>query len=312
MIELKNVTKKYGDFIAIDNISFKIEKGDIVGLLGENGAGKTTIMKLITGLTDPTCGEIFVNGEKITNKTKKIIGYMPENTPLYHDLTVKEFINYMSELKSIKRKNRKNEVERLIKELGLENVKNKIIKNLSKGYKQRVSMAGALVGNPEIIILDEPTVGLDPKQIIEIRNLIKNLRKEHTILFSSHILSEVNQLCKKIIVVHQGKIIFEDNSENILEKDERCSLIVILEDEHNCIKKIQNEMPEIKEIKLIEKFEKNIYKYEIIVTGERDIRKELSKKIVDNDATIIELKKSEKNLENIFLNLIEEKKERGE
>lgn len=312
MIELKNVTKKYGDFIAIDNISFKIEKGDIVGLLGENGAGKTTIMKLITGLADPTCGEIIVNGEKITNKTKKIIGYMPENTPLYYDLTVKEFINYISELKLIKRKDRKNEVERLIKELSLENVKNKIIKNLSKGYKQRVSMAGALVGNPEIIILDEPTVGLDPKQIIEIRNLIKTLRKEHTILFSSHILSEVNQLCKKILVVHEGKIIFEDNSENVLENNTRCSLIVSIEDEHNCMEKIQNEMPEIKEIKLIEKFEKNIYKYEIVVTGEKDIRKELSKRIVDNDATIIELKKSENNLENIFLNLIEEKKERGE
>ena len=200
MIELKNVTKKYGDFTAVNDVSFKIEKGEIVGFLGQNGAGKTTTMKMITGLAEPTEGEIFIDGEKITRNSRKKIGYMPENTPLYQDLTVKEFINYMAELKCLKKQERKDQVKKLINDLSLADVQNKLIRNISRGYKQRVSMAGALVGNPEILILDEPTVGLDPKQIIEIRNLIKSLRKNHTVFLSSHILSEISQMCQKVII----------------------------------------------------------------------------------------------------------------
>lgn len=180
MIEVKNVTKKYGNKIAVDNISFEVKDGEVVGFLGPNGAGKSTTMNMITGFIEPTDGTIMINGNDISKKAKKAkkqIGYMPENVPLYYELTVKEFITYMAELKFVKRPERKAEVDKVIKEAGLENVKNRLIRNLSRGYKQRVSLAGALVGNPDVIILDEPTVGLDPKQITEIRGLIKELGK---------------------------------------------------------------------------------------------------------------------------------------
>ena len=175
MIEVKNVTKKYGSFTAVDNISFDVKDGEVVGFLGPNGAGKSTTMNMITGFIEPTDGQIIINGNDISKKPKKAkkqIGYMPENVPLYYDLTVKEFVTYMAELKFVKRQDKKEQVEKVIKETGLESVQKKLIKNLSRGYKQRVSMAGALVGDPDVIILDEPTVGLDPKQITEIRNLI--------------------------------------------------------------------------------------------------------------------------------------------
>ena len=204
MIEVKNITKKYGNFTAVDNINFKIEEGEIIGLLGPNGAGKSTTMNMITGYIEPTEGEIIVNGYDISKKPKKAkaqIGYMPEGVPLYSDLTVKEFVTYMAELKKVDRKTRKEKVEKIIEQTGLKDVEKKLTRNLSRGYKQRVSMAGALVGEPKILILDEPTVGLDPKQITEIRALIKELGKTHTVILSSHILSEVSQICNKVIII---------------------------------------------------------------------------------------------------------------
>ena len=207
MIEVKNVTKRYGDFYAVRNINFEIKDGEIVGFLGRNGAGKSTTMNMITGFIEPTEGEIIVDGYSIDENPKKVksqIGYMPEGTPLYYDLTVKEFISYMADLKLIPRKERKVAVENAIKSTGLEKVQNNLTKNLSRGYKQRVSLAGAIVGNPKILILDEPTVGLDPKQVIEIRELIKSFRKNHTVLISSHILSEISQICEKVVIIDKG------------------------------------------------------------------------------------------------------------
>ena len=188
MIQVKDVTKKYGNFIAVKNLNFEIKHGEVIGLLGPNGAGKSTTMNMLTGFIEPSEGSIIINGKDIVKKAreaKKNIGYMPENVPLYLDLTVREFVTYMAELKLVQRKERKKQVEEIIKATGLEDVKNKLIRNLSRGYKQRVSMAGALVGKPEILILDEPTVGLDPKQIIEIRELIKSLGKDHTVIILS-------------------------------------------------------------------------------------------------------------------------------
>ena len=212
VIELKNVTKKYGKAVAVDNISFKIEEGEIVGLLGPNGAGKSTTMNMITGFIEQTSGEIIVDGYdmlKKPQKAKREIGYMPEGVPLYTDLSVKEFVTYMAEIKKVNRAVRKEKVEKIIEQTGLKDVQKKLVKNLSRGYKQRVSMAGALVGEPKILILDEPTVGLDPKQITEIRNLIKELGKTHTVILSSHILSEVSQICNKVIIINKGKIVAE-------------------------------------------------------------------------------------------------------
>ena len=221
MIEVKKVTKKYGKFVAVDNISFTINEGEIVGLLGPNGAGKSTTMNMITGFIEQTQGEIIVDGYDILKKPKKAkkeIGYMPEGVPLYTDLTVKEFINYMAEIKQIDKKTKKEKVQKIIEETGIKDVEKKLIKNLSRGYKQRVSMAGALVGEPKILILDEPTVGLDPKQITEIRNLIKELGKTHTVILSSHILSEVSQICNKVIIINKGKIVAIDTPENLENK----------------------------------------------------------------------------------------------
>ena len=204
MIQVENITKRYGSFTAVDKINFEIEEGEIVGFLGPNGAGKSTTMNMITGFIEPTSGKIIVDGYDISKKPKKAkkqIGYMPEGVPLYGELTVKEFVTYMAELKGVSAKEKKEAVQKVIKETGLEEVENKLTRNLSRGYKQRVSMAGALVSNPKVIILDEPTVGLDPKQVTEIRALIKELGKDHTVILSSHILSEVSQICNRVITV---------------------------------------------------------------------------------------------------------------
>ena len=305
MIELKNVTKKYGNFKAVDNISFKIEKGEVVGFLGQNGAGKTTTMKMITGLIEPTNGEIFIEGEKISRKSRKCIGYMPENTPLYQELTVKEFIDYMAELKGLKRQERKQQVKKLITDLGLADVENKLIRNISRGYKQRVSLSGALIGNPDILILDEPTVGLDPKQVIEIRNLIKSLRKNHTVFISSHILSEISQMCQKVIIINKGKVVAIDTPNNLENKIARNSIVINIEDPNENIEKIKEKIPEIIEIKFINKLEKDIKQYEIFVKENADITKKLFEILPQENISILELKNSEVGLEEAFIKLIE-------
>ena len=227
MIQVKNVTKKYGDFYAVRNISFSIEEGEIVGFLGCNGAGKPTTMNMLTGFIEPTKGTIAINGMDIETKPKNVkslIGYMPEGVPLYSDLTVKEFISYMADLKMISKTIKKEAIEKVLNQTGLKQVENKLTRNLSRGYKQRVSLAGALVGDPKILILDEPTVGLDPKQVVEIRDLIKSLRKNHTVILSSHILSEVSQICEKVIIIDKGEIVAIDTPENLEQTTEEKTL----------------------------------------------------------------------------------------
>ena len=309
MIELKNVTKKYGNFTAVDNISFTIKEGEIIGLLGPNGAGKSTTMNMITGFIEPTEGTISVNGYDIVKKSKnakKQIGYMPENTPLYMDLTVKEFVSYMAELKLIERKTRKEEVEKVIKETGLEEVKNKLIRNLSRGYKQRVSFAGALIGNPEVLILDEPTVGLDPKQIIEIRNLIKELGKKHTVIISSHILSEISQICERVIIINKGKIVAIDTPEKLEEKTkEKNVLFVTVEDKEEKMLSIKEEIKEIEELTMVKDNDDGTKQYKIVTDEKNDVRKKLFEVLPKKDITIFELKKAETSLEDAFIKLVD-------
>lgn len=311
MITVKNVCKKYGSFVAVDNISFEINDDEIIGLLGPNGAGKSTTMNMLTGFIEPTSGEILINGFNISKKSKKAkanIGYMPENVPLYKDLTVKEFINYMAELKYVKGKDKKNMVSDIMAKTNLTDVQNKLIKNLSRGYKQRVSMAGALVGNPKILILDEPTVGLDPKQITEIRDLIKSLAKDHTIIISSHILSEISQMCEKVIILNKGKLIAIDTPENLENKVSKNNVILItVEDSENKIKNVVKEIPEITEIKLIKKNDDNTIQYSLTAKENSDIRKIVFEKFAKEGITIFELKKSETTLEDAFIDLIEDK-----
>lgn len=309
MIELKNVTKKYGEFKALDNISFKIDKGEIVGFLGQNGAGKTTTMKIITGLIEPTEGQVFLNGEKLGKKNKIKIGFMPENAPLYDSLTVKEFLTFMAEIKKIKKSDKKKMVENLTNELNLKSVENKIIKNLSKGYRQRVSLAGTLIGNPEILILDEPNVGLDPRQIIEVRNLITSLKKDHTILLSSHILTEVNEMCDRVIIIDKGKIIATDTGENLKKKIDKNIVDIIIEDPENNINKIKHDIDGIIDIKFINENENKEKEYQIEAEERVDIRKELMNKLGKLNIVIIELKKTKSTLEDVFVKLIDEESE---
>lgn len=309
MIQVKNVTKKYGSTIAVNDISFDVKDGEIVGFLGPNGAGKSTTMNMITGFIEPTNGQIIINGNDISKrprKAKKEIGYMPENVPLYYELTAREFISYMAELKLVKRNERKKEVEKVIEETGLKEVQNKLIRNLSRGYKQRVSLAGALVGNPDVIILDEPTVGLDPKQITEIRSLIKQLGKRHTVILSTHILSEVSQICEKVIIINKGKIIAIDTPEN-LEKStkEKNGISVIVEDPKGNMKKLKQKIKEIDTIDFVKDNEDGTKQYVITTSSDIDLRKKLFEVLPKEEIVIFELKKTETTLEDAFIKLID-------
>ncbi len=310
LIEVKNVTKKYGDFYAVRNINFEIKKGEIVGFLGRNGAGKSTTMNLLTGFIEPTSGQIVIGGYDIDKKPKKVkkqIGYMPEGTPLYSDLTVKEFVNYMADLKMIPRKDKKQAVEKAIKNTGLEQVQNNLTKILSRGYKQRVSMAGAIVGDPEILILDEPTVGLDPKQVIEIRELIQSFRKNHTVILSSHILSEVSQICEKVIIIDKGEIVAVDTPENLENhaQSEQIIQMVVEEPQEKTLISIQDEISAIKQISFVTEKEEGGKEYKITCENGKDIRKEISSFCAKSNIVILEMKKQETSLEDAFVSLIE-------
>ena len=309
MIEVKNVTKKYGKAVAVEDISFTINDGEIVGLLGPNGAGKSTTMNILTGYIEQTSGDVTIEGYNTLKKPKKAkrqIGYMPEGVPLYTDLTVKEFVTYMAELKQINRKERKEKVQKVIEQTGLKDVENKLTKNLSRGYKQRVSMAGALVGEPKILILDEPTVGLDPKQITEIRNLIKELGKTHTVILSSHILSEVSQICNKVIIINKGKIVAIDTPENLENKVSNNNCVyVTVEDTENKIDKIKDQIKEIKDIKLVQENEDKTKEYLIEADKNIDLRKKIFSEFAKENITIFEMKKADTTLEDAFIKLIE-------
>ena len=314
MITVKNVTKKYGKFKAVDNISFEINDGEIIGLLGPNGAGKSTTMNILTGFIEPTEGEVIINGYNISKKpkkAKKCIGYMPEGVPLYKDMTVKEFVTYMAELKGVKKEQIKESVDQAIQDTWLQNVRKVLIRNLSKGYKQRVSMAGALVGNPEIIILDEPTVGLDPKQIIEIRNLIKKLGKNHTLIISSHILSEISQICERVIIINKGQIVAVDSPEHLEDTvNIENAINIIVEDKENKIEKIK--IQGAKKIELIKKNDDNTKEYRIVPEKDYDIRKSIFSDLAKENITIFELKKPEITLEEAFMDLIKKNEKEKE
>jgi ABC-2 type transport system ATP-binding protein len=314
LIEVKNVTKKYGNFYAVRNINFEVKDGEIVGFLGRNGAGKSTTMNMITGFIEPSEGEIIVGGYNVLEKPKKVkaqIGYMPEGTPLYSDLTVKEFVSYMAELKQVQKKERKEAVRKAIESTGLDKVQNNLTKNLSRGYKQRVSLAGAIVGDPKILILDEPTVGLDPKQVIEIRELIKSFGKNHTVILSSHILSEVSQICEKVIIIDKGEIVAIDTPEN-LEKQttEKITLKLVVDDMNNEITSLKDVIPEIESIEFIQELEDETKEYHITTSSQnKKIKSMLSTSCHDLGIVVIEQTEIANSLEDAFIKLVETRPE---
>lgn len=306
MIEVKNLVKTYGDKHAVSNISFKANDGEILGFLGPNGAGKSTTMNILTGYLSPTSGEAYINGHEILDDpiaAKKEIGYLPEFPPLYLDMTVKEYLYFVYELRGCKlpRNTHLKEICELVK---IDNVFNRRINNLSKGYKQRVGLAQALVGNPNVLILDEPTVGLDPKQIIEIRTLIKKLGKNHTVILSSHILSEVQAVCDRIVVINQGKIVADDTADNLsreLSADHK--LIARIDGPKDEVIKLIQTIPGVVSIVADMQREKGVWEYNIEAVEGTDIRRELNRRLMSRNWYILGLRSSELSLEDIFLKL---------
>jgi ABC-2 type transport system ATP-binding protein len=307
LIEVKNLTKKYGSHVAVDNLSFSVEKGMIYGFLGPNGAGKSTTMNIMTGYIAATKGTVTINGYDILKepeKAKKCIGYLPELPPVYPDMTVVEYLRFVAELKQVKKSERRQQIEDVMEQTQIADVKNRLIRNLSKGYKQRVGLAQAIIGYPEVIILDEPTVGLDPKQIIEIRTLIKNLAQNHTIILSSHILSEVSAVCDHIMIISKGRLVASDTPDKLMElmKGETVLELTVLGEEEK-LKDVLNSMEGVDSFELGRAKNESEVNVQIHVAAENDIRKDLFYRLAAADMPILQLRKDEKSLEDVFLEL---------
>ena len=310
MIEVRNLTKKYGDHFAVQDISFSLEKGKIYGLLGPNGAGKSTTMNIMTGYIAATSGEVIIEGHDIfkeAEESKKHIGYLPEIPPLYMDMTVWEYLFTVADLKGVPKSERKSMIGDVMEKVMITNMKDRLIKNLSKGYKQRVGIAQTLIGNPDIIILDEPTVGLDPKQIIEIRTLIKQLGEDHTVLISSHILSEIGAVCDHVVIINKGHLVVSDSTEN-LEKLFKGQDILCLSAQGE-LEKIQNilrEFPALSIADMKEAEEAETYRFQLKVQDQADYRKQLFFRFAEAGIPLLEISRAGMSLEDIFLEITEE------
>ena len=308
MIEINNLVKNYGTKFAVDDISFKIGKGEIVGFLGPNGAGKSTTMNILTGYLSSTSGEAKVGGIDILenpNEAKKLIGFLPEQPPLYIDMTVNEYLNFVYDIKGCKL-NRERHLAEIRRVTKIEDVKNRLIKNLSKGYKQRVGIAQALVGNPPVIIFDEPTVGLDPKQIIEIRNLIRNLGQSHTVVLSTHILSEVQAVCDRIIIINEGKIIADERTENItrvVEENRRYSLKICGPQRE--VQTALQEIPGVISVELTGERELDSYTYVLEAEKGVDVRKPVFYTLSEKNFPMIGMEPLGMNLEEVFIKIMD-------
>ncbi|MGN0637140.1 MAG: ABC transporter ATP-binding protein [Huintestinicola sp.] len=306
MIEVKNLTKQYGAKKAVDNISFTVNDGEILGFLGPNGAGKSTTMNILTGYISSTDGEVLINGIDILDNptaAKKEIGYLPEIPPLYPDMSVKEYLNFVYDLKKC-RIPREAHIDDVCKLVKITDVYNRLIKHLSKGYRQRVGMAQALIGNPKILILDEPTVGLDPKQILDIRNLIKRLGKKHTVILSSHILSEIQAVCDRIVIINKGEIVADDTTENLTKavSDDLRYTARIDGPREEVIKLIKG-IRGVEDVTAEMEREPGIYDYEIEVAENSDIRRDLFKRLAERNWYMLGLRSNEMTLEDIFLKI---------
>lgn len=312
MIEVNNLVKRYGDHTAVDHLSFKIEKGKIYGFLGPNGAGKSTTMNMITGYIASTEGTVTIDGHDILDEpeqAKKCIGYLPEMPPLYFDMTVGEYMSFVADLKKIPKNQKKSMVEEVMEMVKITDMKNRLIKNLSKGYRQRVGLAQAILGYPEVIILDEPTVGLDPKQIIEIRDLIKSLKKKHTVILSSHILSEVSAVCDYVLIISHGKLVASDTPENLgklAEGSNTLNLLVKGDKDH--IRIALGQISDIKDIKIEDAKEEHAWNVMLSTKEDMDIREEVFFKMADAHCPILEMQSKKVSLEEIFLELTEDDK----
>jgi ABC-2 type transport system ATP-binding protein len=302
MIEVANLTKKYGDLVAVRNLNFKVEKGKIWGLLGPNAAGKTTTMRILTGYLPATDGKASVAGYDVfekPNDVKKITGYLPENVPLYPEMTVHSYLNFVSEIKQIPASQRKEAVEKAVEISGLETVRRRLIKNISRGFKQRVGISQALIHDPQVLVLDEPTIGLDPAQIIEIRKLIKSLKGERTILLSTHILAEVTQTCDGVVIINEGNLMASGSLEELTASFREKEGVVIKLKEGG-----KDVLSLLQKIHGVDKVSRVDDEFKIEWTKGKDVRDEITKLIVDKELGLIEMRPLAMNIEDLYLKVI--------
>lgn len=314
-IEVKNLTKRYGHSKAVDDISFEIKEGEIVGFLGPNGAGKTTTMNILTGYLSASEGEAKIGGKDILEEpfeVKKQIGYLPEQPPLYHQMTVTEYLNFIYDLKKVKLP-RNEHIESICRLVRIDNVANRVISNLSKGYKQRVGIAQALIGNPPVLILDEPTVGLDPKQIIEIRTLIKRLGESHTVILSSHILSEVQAVCDRIIIINNGKIVADSSAQELTNQFgslKNLSVRIGTSDEAAAYRML-SKIPGAEKVETSGCKEKGSFDFIVRTEDGADLRNEIAKRVLERGWSLLTIRAQEATLEEIFIGLVNKTSGKG-
>ena len=312
MIELKHVTKRYGAKCAVNDISFTINKGEVLGFLGRNGAGKSTTMNMITGYISASEGQIMIDGMDILEQpreAKRRIGYLPELPPLYMDMTVEEYLKFVCEIKEVRRKSQKAHLDDLYNLVKITDVRHRLIRNLSKGYKQRVGVAQALVGNPEVVIMDEPTVGLDPKQIIEIRKLISGLGENHTVVLSSHILHEVADVCDRVVIINKGQIVAQDTLANLTHGiGESIRLTVRIIGPEKPVTRMLREIPGVKYVETLGSREADSVDYLVESDSKTDVRRPLVNAVLAGGYSLLMLKPMDVTLEDIFLQLTSEDK----
>ncbi len=312
MVEIKNLTKYYGKNPAVRGINFEIRDNEILGFLGPNGAGKSTTMNIIAGYLPSTGGTVTVNGFDITEQAaeaKKCIGYLPEIPPVYPDMRVEEYLYFCAGIKAVPRKDRKAQVESAMARLNITDMRRRLIRNLSKGYKQRVGFAQALLGNPKVLILDEPTVGLDPTQVMEVRSLILDLKKDHSIIFSSHILGEVSAICERVVIINKGKIVAIDTIENLENSMvAKTQLQLKAEGSKDTVLRLLKDIRGVKDVTDITYHSTNLYGYAIEIASE-DVRNEILTALVNNKCNVVELNMAKLNLEQVFLKYVNDKTE---
>lgn len=299
-LQIRNLTKVYGQQYAVNNISFEVAAGEIVGFLGPNGAGKSTTMKIATCYLPPTEGEVLVGGYNVVDnamEAKRITGYLPEHNPLYLDMYVHEYLGFIGKLYGLSGKTLRQQVGEMVERCGLTREQNKKIETLSKGYRQRVGLAQALIHNPKVLILDEPTSGLDPNQLVEIRKLIKDISREKTVIFSTHIMQEVQALCNRVVVINRGNIVADDTVEHLLQT-QQSNVVVIAEFEKGVTAEQLQQLPEVTSVQLLDTF-----KFKVVAAAGVDIRPALFRFAADNNLSLIGLKQEESSLENIFHSL---------
>jgi ABC-2 type transport system ATP-binding protein len=303
MIVVEHLTKKYGNLTAVRDLSFRVEKGKIWGLLGPNAAGKTTTMRVLTGYLSATDGKASVGPYDVfeqPNEAKKIIGYLPETVPLYADMTVTGYLEFITEIKQVPASKKRKAVERAIEETGLESVRGRLIKNISRGYKQRVGIAQALIHEPQVLILDEPTIGLDPAQIIEIRQLVKSLKKNHTIMLSTHILQEVTQTCDGAVIINEGQLMASGSLDELTASfEDRDGVVLKLRKGNAEVASLLKKIPGVEAVKR----DGGEYRVEW-AKGRQDLRDDITRLVVDKDLGLLEMRSAALNIEDLYLKIV--------